>query len=186
MELIEGMTLCFLGRKTDKLPALMFSLHFVNQLRREIGAVPQPGYDVIVLGQHWWCCLRNIFKSEISQPCHGERSHAWLSPKKLSTFLVCRGVVNSLLCVCSSLYHHGPHLLCSAFTPRLVLHLLPQSFIPAAQKFVSPLTSIFCSAATLLRLFLGGWYNPPHPFKVNLELGQKPPLEFCSWLSYLS
>lgn len=171
MELIEGMALCFLGRNTNKLPALMFSLHFVDQLHREIGAIPQAGYDVVVLGQHWWCCLRKILKSEISQPCHSECSHAWLSPKKLSTFLVCRGVVNSLLCVCFSLYHHSPLSLCSAFTPHLVLHLLPQPFIPAAQKFFSPLTSIFCSAATSLRLFLGGWYNPPCPFKVNLELG---------------
>lgn len=159
----------FSREKTDKLSALMLSLRFVNQLHREIGAIPQPGYAVVVLGQRWWCFLRNIFKSERNQPCHGEHSHAWLSLKKLSTFLVCRGVVNSLLCVCFSLHHHGPHSLCSAFTPRLVLHLLPQSFIPAAQKFVSPLTSIFCSAATLLRLFLGGWYNPPCPFKVNLD-----------------
>lgn len=82
----------------------------------------------------------------------------------------CHGVVNSLFCVCFSIYHHSPHLLCSAFTPRLVLHLMPQSFIPAAQKFVSPLISILCSAATLPKLFLGGWYNP-RPFKMNLELG---------------
>lgn len=68
----------------------------------------------------------------------------------------CHGVANSLLCVCFPTYHHGPRLLCSAFTPHLVLRLMLQSFIPAAQKFVSPLISILCSAAALPKLFLSG------------------------------
>lgn len=52
MELIEGMTV-FSREKTDKLPALMLSLNFVNQQHRELGAIPQPGYAVVVLGRHW-------------------------------------------------------------------------------------------------------------------------------------
>lgn len=107
------MTLCFLGRKTDKFPGLMFSLYFVNQLLRETGAIPQPGCNVVVLGPHWWCCLRNIFKPDTSQPCHGERSHAWLRPKNLPAFLVCHGVVNSLLCVCFSLSTTTTHTRCA-------------------------------------------------------------------------
>lgn len=52
MELIEGMTLCFLGRNTLILPVVMFSLHFVNHLHGEIGAIPQPGYDMMEGGSN--------------------------------------------------------------------------------------------------------------------------------------
>lgn len=155
---------CFLGRNTDMLPALMFSLFSCK-----LSAQGNRGNSSTWVWHDFFGALLAMLLEEHFQvraklalprqafPCLAQS-------QETVNISSCHGVVNSLFCVCFSIYHHSPHLLCSAFTPRLVLHLMPQSFIPAAQKFVSPLISILCSAAILPKLFLGGWYNHPRPF----------------------
>ena len=123
--------------------SLTFHLHFVNPQHRERGTTPQPGYDRIFWGQHWWCCLRNFFKSALlalplqAFPCLAQS-------QKTVNISSCDGVVNSIFCICFSSYYHGPHLLCSAFTPHLVLHLMPQSFIPAEVCLTTHFHTLLC------------------------------------------